>query len=123
MILVMGHIKVAAGQGAELKDMLVAHMARVQQEDGCEEYSLAYDVADPDTIRIAERWAGPEALAARPGRSPEGVRPRASRLHRRIDQREGVGKASSGARSSATDSPHRSAQVRDETLASPSPPA
>ncbi|WP_445193553.1 putative quinol monooxygenase [Sphingomonas sp. Tas61C01] len=64
MILVMGHIKVAAGQGAALKDILVAHMARVQQEDGCEDYSFAYDVADPDTIRIAERWAGPEALAA-----------------------------------------------------------
>lgn len=64
MILVMGHIKVAAGQGGQLKDVLVAHMARVKQEDGCEDYSFAFDAADPDTIRIAERWAGAEALAA-----------------------------------------------------------
>ncbi|WP_375421912.1 putative quinol monooxygenase [uncultured Sphingomonas sp.] len=64
MILVMGHIKVAAGQGATLKDILAAHMARVQEEDGCEHYSFAFDAADADTIRIAERWATPEALAA-----------------------------------------------------------
>ena len=64
MILVMGHIKVAAGQGATLKDILAAHMARVQEEDGCEHYSFAFDAADADTIRIAERWATPEVLAA-----------------------------------------------------------
>ena len=64
MILVMGHIKLAAGEGAKLAEILAAHMARVREEEGCEEYSFAFDVADPDTIRIAERWASPEALAA-----------------------------------------------------------
>ena len=64
MILVMGHIKVAAGEGARLQDILAAHMAQVAEEDGCEHYSFAFDAADPDTIRIAERWASPEALAA-----------------------------------------------------------
>ncbi|HVF93790.1 MAG TPA: antibiotic biosynthesis monooxygenase family protein [Sphingomonas sp.] len=64
MILVMGHIKVATGEGARLKDILAAHMAQVAQEEGCDHYSFAFDAADPDMIRIAERWASPEALAA-----------------------------------------------------------
>lgn len=64
MILVMGHIKVATGEAAKLKDILAAHMARTAQEDGCDHYSFAFDAADPDTIRISERWATPEALGA-----------------------------------------------------------
>lgn len=40
------------------------HMADVAAEEGCETYSFAFDAADPDPIRIAERWASAEALAA-----------------------------------------------------------
>lgn len=64
MILVMGEIKVAAGEGARLKGILGQHMTRVHEEDGCEAYSFAFDAVDPDTIRIAERWTNAEALAA-----------------------------------------------------------
>jgi len=64
MILVMGHIKLAAGEGAKIADILIAHMAACATEDGCEFYNLALDLVDPDTIRISERWASPEALAA-----------------------------------------------------------
>ena len=64
MILVMGHIKLAAGEGAKIADTLVAHMAACAAEDGCEFYNLALDLVDPDLIRISERWASPAAIAA-----------------------------------------------------------
>lgn len=64
MILVMGHIKAAAGEGQKLKDVLAQHMARVAEEEGCEHYSFAFDAAEPDTVRIMERWTSVEALAA-----------------------------------------------------------
>ena len=64
MILVMGHIRMKAGDAARATDLMVAHMAAVAAEDGCEHYSFAFDAAAPDTIRISERWASPEALAA-----------------------------------------------------------
>jgi quinol monooxygenase YgiN len=63
-ILVLGHIKTAPGDAARIKDLLAAHVARVEQEDGCEFYAFSFDVADPDLIRIAERWASEDALAA-----------------------------------------------------------
>jgi len=63
-ILVLGHIKTAPGDAARIKDLLVAHVARVEQEAGCEFYAFSFDVADPDVIRIAERWASEEALVA-----------------------------------------------------------
>lgn len=64
MILVMGYIRMKAGDGAKAKDLLAAHMADVAKEDGCETYSFAFDAAEPDTIRIAERWRDADALAA-----------------------------------------------------------
>lgn len=64
MILVMGHIKLGAGEGARLRDTLVEHARMTQAEAGCEFYNFAYDCADPDTVRISERWETPEALAA-----------------------------------------------------------
>jgi quinol monooxygenase YgiN len=64
MILVMGHIKLATGEGAKIADTLVAHMAACAAEDGCEFYNLALDLVDPDLIRISERWASPAAIAA-----------------------------------------------------------
>lgn len=63
MILVMGHIKLAAGEGARIAPLLTKHMADVAVEEGCEHYSFAFDATDPDLVRISERWASAEALA------------------------------------------------------------
>lgn len=63
-ILVMGTIKLSAGEGAKAASLFADHAAVVKTEEGCEEYSFAFDVADPDLVRVAERWATPEALAA-----------------------------------------------------------
>ncbi len=64
MILVMGHIKLATGEGAKIAPLLVKHMADVAAEQGCEHYSFAFDAIDPDLIRISERWASADAIAA-----------------------------------------------------------
>ena len=91
MIFVMGHIKLASGDGEKARALFADHMAAVAAEDGCDHYSFAFDAADPDTVRIAERWADEAALAAHgQAAAPEGVRAQPARLHRRIDQREGV---------------------------------
>jgi len=63
-ILVMGTIKLGDGEGANAAKLMADHAAVVKTEDGCEEYSFAFDSADPDLVRVAERWASPEALAA-----------------------------------------------------------
>jgi quinol monooxygenase YgiN len=63
-IIVMGHIQAGTGEGAKLRDLLVAHMAETAAEDGCDFYNFAFDAADPDLVRIAERWTTAEALAA-----------------------------------------------------------
>ena len=64
MIIVMGHMKFATGEGAKVAPLLAAHAAEVMTEEGCETYSFAFDAGDPDLVRIAERWASAEALAA-----------------------------------------------------------
>jgi quinol monooxygenase YgiN len=63
-ILVMGTIQLGAEEGAKAARLMAEHAARVRQEEGCEEYAFAFDAADPDLIRVAERWRSPEALAA-----------------------------------------------------------
>jgi quinol monooxygenase YgiN len=60
----MGTIELAAGEGVKAAGLLVDHVARVRREEGCEEYAFSFDAANPDLIRVAERWASAEALAA-----------------------------------------------------------
>ncbi|WP_375392170.1 putative quinol monooxygenase [uncultured Sphingomonas sp.] len=64
MIIVMGEIQFAAGEGAKAAPLFAAHSARVLEEEGCELYAFSFDAGDPDLVRVAERWATPEALAA-----------------------------------------------------------
>jgi quinol monooxygenase YgiN len=63
-IIVAGTIQLAPGEGERARDLLAGHMAAVRAEEGCELYSFAYDVEDPDLIRVSERWTSAEALAA-----------------------------------------------------------
>lgn len=63
-IIVMGHIHAAPGEILRLKDALSAMLAATNAEDGCEHYSFAAHIDDPDMLIISERWASAEALAA-----------------------------------------------------------
>lgn len=63
-IIVMGHIKAAPGEVERLKDAMSTMLALTNAEEGCEHYSFARHIDDPDTIIISERWASAEALTA-----------------------------------------------------------
>lgn len=64
MLLINGWLKLATGEFDKVSDQAVALVAATNQEAGCLHYSFARDVADPDLIRIAERWESEEALGA-----------------------------------------------------------
>ncbi len=63
-IIVMGHIRAEAGEVARLQPALSTMLAATNAEEGCEHYSFAAHIDDPDTLIISERWASREALAA-----------------------------------------------------------
>jgi quinol monooxygenase YgiN len=80
-ILIMGTVKLSPGEGVKAAQLLSEHVKRVLQEEGCEEYSVAFDAADPDLIRIAERWASADALAAHEKADHQKTFGRALRAH------------------------------------------
>ena len=69
MLIVEGWLKLGAGEFAKIRDAGIAQVQATNQEAGCLHYSFAQDIADPDLIRISERWESAEALAAH-GQSP-----------------------------------------------------
>jgi quinol monooxygenase YgiN len=62
MLMIGGWLKLAAGEFDKVKDQAAAMVATTNTEDGCLHYSFARDIADPDLIRIFERWRDQEAL-------------------------------------------------------------
>lgn len=64
MILVMGTIKLGAGEGQKAAALLASHGEACRAEQGCEHYGFSFDAGDPDLVHVAERWESVEALAA-----------------------------------------------------------
>lgn len=64
MLLIEGWIKLGAGEFAKVREQALAMVAATNEEAGCLHYAFAQDIADPDLIRISERWESQEALAA-----------------------------------------------------------
>ena len=64
MLLIEGWIKLATGEFAKVREQAIAMVAATNQEAGCLHYAFAQDIADPDLIRISERWESPENLTA-----------------------------------------------------------
>jgi len=64
MVIVMGHAKLAPGDINRLNDAMRAQIEATRAEEGCEHYSFARDVLDPDTLVISERWRDNDAIAA-----------------------------------------------------------
>lgn len=61
------HIAMTLGSDAEVQKFAAgvpALVATTRKEQGCIEYALARDIADPRTVRVTERWASPQALEA-----------------------------------------------------------
>ena len=64
MIIVEGWVRLAPGVAEPFMPAAEAMIRASRQEAGCLAYSYARDVLEPDTLRIAERWADDAALAA-----------------------------------------------------------
>jgi quinol monooxygenase YgiN len=64
MLLIEGWLKLAAGEADKVMDAARTMVAETNTEDGCLHYAFARDIADPDTIRITERWRDQAALTA-----------------------------------------------------------
>lgn len=64
MLLINGWLKLASGEFDKVQTQAVAMVEATNQEAGCLHYAFARDVADPDLIRISERWESEEALGA-----------------------------------------------------------
>ncbi|MFM5923281.1 MAG: putative quinol monooxygenase [Novosphingobium sp.] len=64
MLLIEGWLKLASGEFAKVADQAREMVRATNAEDGCLHYSFSQDIADPDLIRISERWASQEALGA-----------------------------------------------------------
>lgn len=64
MVIVMGTARMAPGEIERLSDVLRTQVEATNAEDGCEHYSFARDIADPDLLHIAERWRDNAAIAA-----------------------------------------------------------
>jgi len=73
MLLIEGWIKLGAGEFAKVRDGALAMVKATNEEEGCLHYAFAQDIADPDLIRISERWESQEALAAHSASAHMGV--------------------------------------------------
>jgi quinol monooxygenase YgiN len=83
MLLIEGWIKLGAGEFAKVRDAGIAMVKATNEEAGCLHYAFAQDIADPDLIRISERWES--------ARSAFG-----QRAYGRVQQGDGRGKARRG---------------------------
>jgi quinol monooxygenase YgiN len=64
MIIVMGHAKMAPGELDRLAGAMAKQVAATNAEDGCDHYSFARDVTDPDRLIVSERWRDQAAIDA-----------------------------------------------------------
>lgn len=64
MLQIEGWLKLATGEFEKVREQAIAMVKATNEEQGCMHYAFAQDIADPDLIRISERWDSPDALAA-----------------------------------------------------------
>ena len=64
MIIVTGTARFGAGEIGRLREAMAANVAATRAEDGCEHYSYAVDITDPDLLHISEQWRDEGAIDA-----------------------------------------------------------
>ena len=75
MILVTGAVRFGRGELERLRQALTCNVEASRKEAGCEAYSYAVDLNEPDLLRIAEMWRDETALDAHMKRLPELMAP------------------------------------------------
>ena len=69
MIIVTGHIRLAAKDMERARPHMRTNLEATRKEKGCQLYAYGEDVLDPGLIRIVERWDDWASLDAH-GKSP-----------------------------------------------------
>lgn len=64
MLIIEGWLQFAPGEIDKFAEAARIMVEATHQEEGCLHYSFARDMANPDILRIAERWTDDAALDA-----------------------------------------------------------
>lgn len=64
MIIIAGHLRVAASERAEYLAAVASVAADARQLPGCHDFAQSADPIDPERINIFERWDSDEVLLA-----------------------------------------------------------
>jgi len=64
MIIVDGWVRFGTGELAALSDAAATMMTATHKESGCLHYAFSADMAEPDLMRISERWVDQAAIDA-----------------------------------------------------------
>ena len=75
MIIVTGAVRFGNGEIERLRSALTANVEGSRKEAGCEAYSYAVDLVEPDLLRITEMWHDEAALDAHIGKLAELMAP------------------------------------------------
>lgn len=75
MIIVMGEVRFGDGEVERLRGVLARNVEASRAEDGCERYTYAVDLLDPNLLRICEAWRDQSALDAHSRKIPELMAP------------------------------------------------
>jgi quinol monooxygenase YgiN len=67
MVIIYGGVAVDPARVAELTAIAAEFQAKCRAEDGCADYTLAWEVAEPNRIRLLEAWETEEAYQAHTG--------------------------------------------------------
>ncbi len=62
MIVVAGSIHIKPGQRQAFLDLARSAVEEARTAEGCLDFAVSADVADPDRVNIFERWQSVEAL-------------------------------------------------------------
>ena len=64
MIIIAGHLRVAASERAEYLAAVAGLAAQARQLSGCHDFVQSADPIDPERVHIYERWDNDEVLMA-----------------------------------------------------------
>ena len=64
MLIVNGTVRFAEGEIDRLREAMARNIAATLAEEGCEHYSYARDISDPNLLHVSERWRDEAAVEA-----------------------------------------------------------
>ena len=72
MIIVAGHLRVAASDRDRFVALSAEAVVLARAAPGCRDFAVSADAVDPERVNVFERWENLAALSAFRGAGPEG---------------------------------------------------